>query len=66
MSLAGAGAREMTLIANPKEGSAMKWCGYTDKGVEKMAKLFGGKAAYYLLAIAALGVLLGASVKWHG
>jgi hypothetical protein len=44
----------------------MKWCGYTDRGVEKMAKLFGGKAAYYLLAIAALGVLLGASVKWHG
>ncbi|MDD5263462.1 MAG: hypothetical protein PHU43_01325 [Candidatus Bipolaricaulis sp.] len=44
----------------------MKWCGYTGRGAEKMAKLFSSKAAYYLLAIATLGVLLGASVKWHG
>jgi len=44
----------------------MNWCGYTEKGAGKMAKLLSGKVAYYLLAIAALGLLLGASVKWHG
>ena len=44
----------------------MKWCGHTARGVETMKKLFGGRAAYYLLAIAAVGLLLGASVKWHG
>jgi len=44
----------------------MKWGGYTTKGAEKMGKLFGAKGLYYLLAIATLGMLLGASVKWHG
>jgi len=44
----------------------MNWCGYTEKGAGKMAKLLSGKVAYYLLAIAALGLLLGASVKCHG
>ncbi|MDD5219185.1 MAG: hypothetical protein PHV11_01285 [Candidatus Bipolaricaulis sp.] len=53
-------------VGKVEEGRAMKWCGYTDKGAEKMARLLSGKTAYYLLAIAALGLLLGASVKWHG
>ena len=44
----------------------MKWGGYTAKGAEKMSKLFGAKGLYYLLAIATLGMLLGATVKWHG
>ncbi|MDD5220557.1 MAG: hypothetical protein PHV11_08330 [Candidatus Bipolaricaulis sp.] len=54
------------LVGEVEGGQAMKWCGYTDKGAEKMARLLGGKTAYYLLAIASLGLLLGASVKWHG
>ena len=44
----------------------MKWGGYTKKGEATMKKLFSGKAFTYLLAIATLGLLLGASVKWHG
>ncbi|MGD9676186.1 MAG: hypothetical protein AB7V19_05840 [Candidatus Bipolaricaulia bacterium] len=44
----------------------MRWGGYTEEGAEKMARLLSGKMAYYLLAIAALGLLLGANVKWHG
>jgi hypothetical protein len=44
----------------------MKWEGYTTKGAEKMSKLFGAKGLYYLLALAALGLLLGSNVKWHG
>jgi len=35
-------------------------------GAEKMSKLFGAKGLYYLLALATLGMLLGASMKWHG
>ena len=31
-----------------------------------MKKLFSAKAFTYLLTIATLGLLLGASVKWHG
>jgi hypothetical protein len=31
-----------------------------------MKKLFSGRMFAYLLTIAALGLLLGASVKWHG
>jgi hypothetical protein len=31
-----------------------------------MKKLLSGKVFTYLLTIAALGLLLGASVKWHG
>ena len=31
-----------------------------------MKKLFSGKVLTYLLTIATLGLLLGASVKWHG
>ena len=43
----------------------MKWGGYNRKGEEKMKKLFSGKAMYYLLAIAALGLLLAESIKWR-
>ena len=43
----------------------MKWGGYNRKGEEKMKKLFSGKAMYYLLAIAILGLLLAESIKWH-
>ncbi len=31
-----------------------------------MKKLFNGKGLTYLLAIATLGLLLGANLKWHG
>jgi len=48
----------------------MKWEGYNPKASEKVNKLFGkviGKRGiYYLLMIAALGLLLGAGAKWHG
>ncbi|MDD5646660.1 MAG: hypothetical protein PHW86_05780 [Candidatus Bipolaricaulis sp.] len=44
----------------------MKWCGYTTKAAETVTKLFGGKALYYLFVVATQGLLLGASVKWHG
>jgi len=47
----------------------MKWGGYNRKGEERMkkviGKLFGGKTMYYLLMIAALGLLLAESFKWH-
>ena len=47
----------------------MKWGGYTREGETTMkkafAKLFGGKGVYYLLTLAAVGLLLGANVKWH-
>ena len=38
---------------NPRGGTAMK-------------KLFSAKGLTYLLTIATLGLLLGASLKWHG
>jgi len=48
----------------------MKWGGYSLQASEKVNKLFGkviGKRGiYYLLMIAALGLLLGAGAKWHG
>ena len=44
----------------------MKWEGYNSKGEAKVKKLFSGKVLTYLLTIATLGLLLGASVKWHG
>ena len=44
----------------------MKWSGYTRKGEERMKKLFGARGLTYLLTIATLGLLLGASMKWHG
>ncbi len=42
----------------------MKWGGYNRKGEERMKKFFSGKAAYYLMAIAALALLLAESIKW--
>jgi hypothetical protein len=46
----------------------MKWGGYNRKGEERMnrvfKKLFSGKAAYYLMTIAALALLLAESIKW--
>jgi len=44
----------------------MRWGGYTGGGMQVLAKLFGLKTFYRLLCIAMLGLLLGASVKWHG
>ena len=43
----------------------MKWGGYNRKGEERMKKLLGGKAAYYLLTFAALALLLAESIKWR-
>ena len=47
----------------------MKWEGYSANAGEKlnkfMAKTFGRKGFYYLLMIAALGLILGAGFKWH-
>ena len=43
----------------------MKWGGTSRKGEERMKKLFSGKAAYYLLTIAALALLLAESFKWR-
>ena len=44
----------------------MKWDGYVAGGAEKLSRGLGKKAFYYLMLVASLGVLLGASVKWHG
>jgi len=35
------------------------------KGGMTVKRLFGAKWLYYLLALASLGLLLGASFKWH-
>ena len=43
----------------------MKWGGYNRKGEERMKKLFSGKAMYYLLMIATLGLLLAEMIKWR-
>jgi len=47
----------------------MKWGGYSSRAGEKanrfFGKLVGNKGIYYLLMIAVLGLLLGASYKWH-
>jgi len=43
----------------------LSW-GRTHGGGTRMKKLFNGKAFTYLLTIATLGLLLGASLKWHG
>ncbi len=44
----------------------MRWGGYTGGGMRVLAKFFGLRTFYGLLPIAMLGLLLGASVKWHG
>jgi len=36
-----------------------------DEGGERMKKLLGTKTMYYLLMIAALGLLLAESIKWR-
>ncbi len=47
----------------------MKWEGYNANPGKKfnkiVARVFNNKGIYYLLMIASLGLLLGASVKWH-
>ncbi len=46
----------------------MKWGGYNRKGEERMnklfRKLFGTRTTYYLLAVAALALLLAENIKW--
>ncbi len=47
----------------------MKWGGYNAQAEERTSKLIGklfrSKALYTLMLIATLGMLLGASIKWH-
>jgi len=43
----------------------MKWYGYNRNGEKRMKKLFDRKSVYYLLTIAAVGLLLAQSIKWH-
>ncbi len=43
----------------------MKWGGYNRKGEERMKKLLSGRTMYYLLMIAALGLLLAEKFKWR-
>ncbi len=43
----------------------MKWCGFNRNGEEKVKKLLSGKAAYYLVSLAMLGLLLCESFKWR-
>jgi hypothetical protein len=48
----------------------MKWGGYDSRASERLSKVLGrfvGKrGAYYLMMLLALGLILGASFKWHG
>jgi hypothetical protein len=48
----------------------MKWGGYNAQASERLNKVFsklaGKKGVYYLMMLLALGVVLGAGVKWHG
>ncbi len=43
----------------------MKWGGFNRNGEEKVKKLLSGKAAYYLVSLAMLGLLLCENFKWH-
>jgi hypothetical protein len=43
----------------------MKWGGFNRKAEEKVRKLLGAKAAYYLVSLAMLGLLLCESFKWR-
>ncbi len=47
----------------------MKWGGYNLGASERLARMIRrvirGKALYTLMLIATLGLLLGASIKWH-
>jgi len=42
----------------------MKWGGYNRKGEERLQKVFGAKALYFLVTLAGLALLLAESVKW--
>ena len=42
----------------------MKWGGYNRNGEERMKKLFDRKSVWYLLTLAAVGLLLAQSIKW--
>jgi hypothetical protein len=48
-----------------KEDRSMKWGGFNREGERKMRKLFGGKALYVLLTIAAAGLLMSEVLKWR-
>ena len=47
----------------------MKWGEFNLDASKRLNKVFGKllgqKVVYYLLTIAALGLILGAGVKWH-
>jgi len=47
----------------------MKWgkfnLGASERVNKVLGKLLGQKGVYYLLTIAALGLILGAGAKWH-
>jgi hypothetical protein len=43
----------------------MKWGGYNRNGEERMKRLFSGKSVWYLLTLAAVGLLLAQNIKWH-
>jgi len=43
----------------------MKWGGYNRNGEERMKRLLGGKSVWYLLTLAAVGLLLAQNIKWH-
>ena len=57
-------------MSEGKRRLVMKWGGYGLQAGERVNKFFGrviGKRGiYYLLTIAALGLILGAGAKWHG
>jgi hypothetical protein len=44
----------------------MKWGGYDLRASERLSKVLGKRGAYYLMMLLALGLILGASFKWHG
>jgi hypothetical protein len=53
-----------------KEAKDMKWGGYDmhagDRLSRAFAKIVGKRAVYYLMMVLALGLVLGAGLKWHG
>lgn len=48
----------------------MKWGGYDmhagDRLSRAFAKIVAKRAVYYLMMVLALGLVLGAGLKWHG
>ena len=57
-----------TIRVPAKGGLAMKWGGCDNRAGERLSriceKLLGKKGLYYLMMIVALGLVLGANVKW--